>query len=210
MSLSVNNEIAIESNDDSTYNHDIESNVDSTYAYDIESNEYAIVELPNVDFVINNFNNAIRVKCIKICLYILLFIIVLSVTIGDFVFGYTDTSCIYIYPDNFGINMKQYLLTYAYINIILLSYNIFILCFYIKSLNELIYSNLLKLFTLDIMYLILKIFLIIWNIIGICIFWGLFLIDKCSYKIFNYLLVTIIIKSIISLTFYCETNNVDL
>jgi len=199
MSLKENNE----DSDEKSYNYDIESNMASASIISAE-------EPPNIDVIVDveiNSNISFRVKCcLKFWLCLLLLIVTLPITICDLVFGYTDTSCIYIYPDNFGVNMKEYLLTAGYINIILISYYIIFICFYIEPYYTCSYGNLLTFF--DILQFLLKIFLIIWNIIGACVWWGLFNIDKCSDKIIHYLIVTIIIKLIVSIIFYCKVKNI--
>ena len=184
--------------------------------YEVEreiTRESYVIEIPYTPLELNNeieivvhSNNTKRLKCI-LSLFIL--IITLPITICDLLFAYTDTSCVYINLEKSNISIKYYLLVCGYTNILLLIYNIYIICFYIESYIEgFVNTNYIYLFVFDILQFILKLFLIVWNIIGIAIFWSApYIRRSCRNVVYNYLFATIIIKTIFTIISYFKEKN---
>ena len=149
----------------------------------------------------------------KIKLVIVQFIAILFVAIVispfiicDLLFGYTDDSCVDIYPQNLNfINMKIYLLVSGYYVIGLLSI-IAINWYFISDSNEGVKIVLVS--GLSIISHISKVFLILWNIIGAIIFWGtLNKRNYCSKSTNTYLFVSLIIKLLLNFYNVMSTNN---
>uniref|UniRef100_A0A6C0ER23 Transmembrane protein n=1 Tax=viral metagenome TaxID=1070528 RepID=A0A6C0ER23_9ZZZZ len=175
---------------------------ETPYTSDIEIGN--IIETSNIQS--EEIEIIVNTKCVKTFLTAIIAFVTLPITIGDLVVGYTDNSCVYICPEQLNVNMKDYLFTCGYINILLFLYNLYIICFHLDSYYQpVVNTKFIYLFILDIIQLILKFFLIIWNLIGLLIFWSkLFVNTTCSNFVFNYLFVTILIKFIISIIFYCK------
>ena len=141
--------------------------------------------------IVNDTN--FRINIIKIIAIIFVAVIISPFVICDLLFGYTDDSCVNIYPENLiFVNMKTYLLVSGYYIIGLIS--IILINLYFSS-NEYGGLNIMLMSILTIVTHISKVFLIIWNIIGAVIFWGtLYKFNNCSKSINTYLFISLIVK----------------
>lgn len=133
-------------------------------------------------------------------------ILVSPFVICDLVFGYTDDSCVDIYPENMGfMNMKIYLLVSGYLVIGLLLCIITNLSFVAKDNTG---DNIVLVAFLSIVIHISQVFFVIWNILGAVIFWGtLNKRNLCSKSINTYLFVSLIIKLVVNFYNIMSTNN---
>ncbi len=153
----------------------------------------------------NNKNNKNQETIIKLVIILLVIILVSPFIICDLVFGYTDDTCLDIYPENLElINMKTYLLVSAY-------YVIGVLIVLLINLNFTIHSDDYKIIIFSFLSIILyisQLFLVIWNIIGGIIFWGtLNNQNLCSKSINTYLFVSLIIKLFVNFSNIMMTKN---
>jgi hypothetical protein len=140
--------------------------------------------------------------------FIVVLIVIILVSpfiICDLVFGYTDDSCVDIYPENFNaMNMKIYLLVSGYFAISIIT--IIIANCFISNGNE--GDNIVIIAFLSIILHLSQVFLIIWNILGAVIFWGtLNKRNLCSKTVNNYLFLSLIIKLFINFCNIISTNN---
>jgi hypothetical protein len=133
-------------------------------------------------------------------------ILVSPFVICDLVFGYTDDSCVDIYPENMGfMNMKIYLLVSGYLVIGLLLCIITNLSFVAKDNTG---DNIVLVAFLSIVIHISQVFFVIWNILGAVIFWGtLNKRNLCSKSINTYLFVSLIIKLVVNFYNIMSANN---
>lgn len=133
-------------------------------------------------------------------------ILVSPFVICDLVFGYSDDSCVDIYPDNMGfMNMKIYLLVSGYLVIGLLLCIITNLCFVAKDNTG---DNIVIVAFLSIIIHISQVFFVIWNILGGIIFWGtLNKRNLCSKSTNNYLFLSLIIKLFVNFYNIMSANN---
>lgn len=127
--------------------------------------------------------------------FIVLLIVIIFVSpfiICDLVFGYSDDSCVDIYPENLSfMNMKIYLLVSGYFAISIIT--IIIANCFIANGNE--GDNIVIIAFLSIILHLSQVFLIIWNILGAVIFWGtLNKRNLCSKSVNSYLFLSLIIK----------------
>ena len=120
-------------------------------------------------------------------------ILVSPFVICDLVFGYTDDSCVDIYPENMGfMNMKIYLLVSGYLAIGAISCIIINLYF---AADDNIGENIIVVAFLSIVLHNSQVFFVIWNVLGAVIFWGtLNKHNHCSKSINTYLFVSLIMK----------------
>ena len=138
---------------------------------------------------------------------ILIVVILISpFVICDLVFGYSDDSCVDIYPENMGfMNMKIYLLVSGYLVIGLLLCIITNLCFVAKDNTG---DNIVIVAFLSIIIHISQVFFVIWNILGGIIFWGtLNKRNLCSKSTNNYLFLSLIIKLFVNFYNIMSANN---
>ena len=138
---------------------------------------------------------------------ILIVVILISpFVICDLVFGYSDDSCVDIYPENMGfMNMKIYLLVSGYLVIGLLLCIITNLCFVAKDNTG---DNIVLVAFLSIVIHISQVFFVIWNILGGIIFWGtLNKRNLCSKSTNNYLFLSLIIKLFVNFYNIMSANN---
>jgi hypothetical protein len=133
-------------------------------------------------------------------------ILVSPFVICDLVFGYSDDSCVDIYPENMGfMNMKIYLLVSGYLVIGLLLCIITNLCFVAKDNTG---DNIVLVAFLSIVIHISQVFFVIWNILGGIIFWGtLNKRNLCSKSTNNYLFLSLIIKLFVNFYNIMSSNN---
>lgn len=140
--------------------------------------------------------------------FIVVLIVIILVSpfiICDLVFGYTDDSCVDIYPENLSfMNMKIYLLVSGYFAISIIT--IIIANCFISNGNE--GDNIVIIAFLSIILHLSQVFLIIWNILGAVIFWGtLNKRNLCSKTVNNYLFLSLIIKLFINFCNIISTKN---
>lgn len=133
-------------------------------------------------------------------------ILVSPFVICDLVFGYSDDSCVDVYPENMGfMNMKIYLLVSGYLVIGLLLCIITNLCFVAKDNTG---DNIVIVAFLSIVIHISQVFFVIWNILGGIIFWGtLNKRNLCCKSTNNYLFLSLIIKLFVNFYNIMSANN---
>jgi hypothetical protein len=187
------------------------------YSDDVPNLENGIVDKNNINIpefkgILKKTNydieNDDKMKSIIGYLIAIIFVIILvsPFVICDLVFGYSDDSCVDIYPENMGfMNMKIYLLVSGYLVIGLLLCIITNLCFVAKDNTG---DNIVLVAFLSIVIHISQVFFVIWNILGAVIFWGT--LNKrniCSKSINTYLFVSLIIKLVVNFYNIMSTNN---
>lgn len=126
-------------------------------------------------------------------IYILSTIIFLPLTIVDLIYGFSDESCLLIYPKDIHINLKKYLLVSSFLQITIIVFFIYeIMIYYLNkktSVEYLVFSIAFQLF--------INLFQLLWNIIGSIVFWGyIYKLKDCDTS--TYLFSSIIIKFILN------------
>jgi hypothetical protein len=126
--------------------------------------------------------------CGKLLILLLFIILVFPIIICDMYYAYNDDSCVNEYPKNLNMNMKQYLLGCAYSSIITMAMICIILCIASKENIE-IFKN------CGCLSYIMKMFTLIWHILGAIIFWGTLYPEKlCTNSPSSYFFASLIIK----------------
>lgn len=174
--------------------------------FDIENNRHA-EETKSEDALVHytQTNNKCYIFWDKLIVITIFGAFVMPFALLDLIYAYTDTSCIYIYPEKLAINMQNYLEVCGYTSTLLFVYKTIIICRN-KGHGEIDMVDLL--IRQEVLQFIVRCALIVWNIIGAFIFWGeLYTNTPCSKNVFNYLFVSIIIKLCGSLLFYVNTRN---
>jgi hypothetical protein len=113
-----------------------------------------------------------------------------------------DNTCINQKIDKLFVNMYDYLIVSGIYSVIITVISILFILFFIDNMknNEVTKLNFfLFLFSISL-------FNVIWNIIGSLIFWHYMDNSKCSYEVFNYLFVSLIIKLIFCSTILLNNN----
>lgn len=123
----------------------------------------------------------------------ILIIVTLPFLFCDISFCVDSNQCVNIYPNNFIINFKIFLLVSAIFEMCIVGYNILYYC----------YGDNYKYLFLRLMSKIFVILLVtayfIWNIIGVFIFGSvIYNTSLCSNTLYNYIIISIIIKIILS------------
>ena len=151
-------------------------------------------------------DDKIKSDILELISILVVVIFVSPFVICDLVFGYTDDSCVDIYPENFHVmNMKIYLLVSGYCAIGIIS-SIFVKWYFVASGD--IENNIVLFGLLSVVLHLSQLFLIIWNIMGAVIFWGtLNKRNLCSRSINTYLFVSLIIKLIVNFYNIMSTKN---
>lgn len=142
----------------------------------------------------------IEIRLFKLC-FILLFIVIMTpIIFCDLYFGFTDISCSRETPDKLDINLRLYLLVSGFIGLsILFIILITIILFEYNTNSE---SSILNIYccNFSILFILISLFNLIWNIIGGIVFWGyIYGTSKCNKTISTYLFVSLIIKFVGSL-----------
>ena len=158
----------------------------------------------NSNYSVKSSNNCGPNCCIKSGIWLLIMIICFPISFCDLYYGYTDNTCVSEPAGRLAINLKDYLLVYGLIGmsvIGLLSSMLF--CLDINTFGSK-NSNIDGCIVcggafLAIIFVLVTMFLIIWNIFGAIIFWCLTDTSKCSNSIYNYVFASLIIKLVFSL-----------
>jgi hypothetical protein len=194
-------------NDIKVYNSDINYEIPlySVLPYPIIKSKSILKQNKNPQDLAED-DDKIKIVIVKFIAILFVAIVISPFIICDLLFGYTDDSCVDIYPQNLNfINMKIYLLVSGYYVIGLLSI-IAINWYFISDSNEGVKIVLVA--GLSILSHISKVFLILWNIIGAIIFWGtLNKRNYCSKSTNTYLFVSLILKLLLNFYNVMSTNN---
>lgn len=153
----------------------------------------------------NSLNNCIiKYKCDKLICFLIV-IIWLIIIFYDLYFGYTDNSCINEPAKKFDINIKYYLLVSGWTNISFISILIILFYGYIVIGNIKIFKFVDKcnffMFSTGVVITLnsfMIIFLLLWNILGVIIFFVLVDTIKCDKNIYNYIFASLLIKFILN------------
>jgi len=139
---------------------------------------------------------------IKIIISILFLIFLAPFIVCDLYYGYTDSSCIQLYPKNLNINMKTYLIVSGYSEIVILIIGV---CGISSISIQNIHTHIIILNT--VILRLFSLFSIIWNIIGSIVFWGtVYNAHDCDKNISTYIFVTLIVKMISNLSHLSQLN----
>jgi hypothetical protein len=187
----------------------MESIRDSQYTFtgDMESNpmynKCNYVDLTKVKGILKKENVNIEKQttdAINLLIMIGAIIMCAPIIFCDMYFGYTDESCVTVYPSNLKINLKIYLITSAYFNLLLLSLGI-LNNYYLPGKNvTFVGQYIIKLCTLSAVLINLISFTN--TVIGAVMFWGTLYGDKiCSSNVSTYIFITLIIKLIVNLRY---------
>ena len=144
-------------------------------------------------------NDNIGLYCLKSLLIFLVLFVGLPLCFCDLYYAYTDDSCVSSHVDRINVNLKQYL----QVSGLLTGCFMFIVILIISSFNENSKRFLLVLGT--ILFIFIGIFNTAWNVIGGIIFWGYMDNSLCSDSVFNYVLASLIIKYVCTVT--CSFSN---
>jgi len=143
--------------------------------------------------------------CGKLLILLLFIILVFPIIICDMYYAYNDDSCVNEYPKNLNMNMKQYLLGCAYSSIIIMVMICIILCIASKENIDIIDTCIFE--NCGCLSYIMKMFTIIWHILGAIIFWGtLYPENLCNKSASTYFFISLIIKLISYSTIFFKSN----
>jgi hypothetical protein len=122
-------------------------------------------------------------------------IILLPLTIIDFMYGFSSDNCLLVYPKNIHIHLKKYLLVSAFLQLNAIVYFIYEIMIYYSntktSVEYLVFSIAFQLF--------INLFQLLWNVIGSIVFWGyIYKLNLCDISISNYMFSSLIIKFILN------------
>jgi hypothetical protein len=128
-------------------------------------------------------------------IYIVCSIILLPLTIIDFMYGLSSDNCLLVYPKNIHIHLKKYLLVSAFLQLTAIVFFIYEIIIYYSnkksSVEYLVFSIAFQLF--------INLFQLLWNIIGSIVFWGyIYKVNLCNISISNYMFSSLIIKFILN------------
>jgi hypothetical protein len=177
------------------------SNEEEKFIDDVPNLENGLVNnnIPEIKGILKRTNreiendNKIKAIILKFISIICVALLISPFIICDLVFGYTDDSCVDIYPENMSfMNMKIYLLVSGYLAIGLL-------CCIVTNLylisNDDVAENIISVAILSIILYVSQVFFVIWNILGSVVFWSTLNKDNyCSKSINTYLFVSLIMK----------------
>ena len=177
------------------------SNEEEKFIDDVPNLENGLVNnnIPEIKGILKRTNreiendNKIKAIILKFISIICVALLISPFIICDLVFGYTDDSCVDIYPENMSfMNMKIYLLVSGYLAIGLL-------CCIVTNLylisNDDVAENIISVALLSIILYVSQVFFVIWNILGSVVFWSTLNKDNyCSKSINTYLFVSLIMK----------------
>lgn len=142
----------------------------------------------------------IEVRLFKLC-FILLFIVIMTpIIFCDLYFGFTDISCSRENPDKLDINLRLYLIVSGFVGLSTLFIILIIIILFDHNTNS--KSNILDIYyyQFSILFILISLFNLIWNIIGGIVFWEYnYGTSKCNKTISTYLFVSLIIKFVGSL-----------
>jgi hypothetical protein len=161
-----------------------------------------ILKKPSEDKDDINFEST----CIKFCLCLFMIVFVLPITFCDLYFGFTDNSCSKDEPDGLAISLKLYLLVSGFTSASILVLFIMTLICYpnfseLKDIND--DSKIISCTLITFV----KLFILIWNILGAVVFWGyLYGSNQCNKQFSIYMFVSLIIK-FISIIFESKKSN---
>lgn len=144
--------------------------------------------------------------CMKSFLWIIIMIFCFPITFCDLYYAYNDDSCISEPAGKLSINLKDYLLIYGWISASALIIFSIGLCF-IGSLSKTDTCFVCYIGFSAIIFTIISIFSVIWNIFGAVIFWGLMDTSQCNKELYNYVFASLIIKLCFSVYGIFKGNN---
>lgn len=134
--------------------------------------------------------------CIISFKWVFVMIFVFPLTFCDLYHGYNDNSCVSEPAGKLTINLKDYLLVYGWINLSSLIIFTIGLCFInlysMSKINDTCFVCCEK--SATIIFAIINIFSIIWNVFGAVIFWSLMYTSDCNDGIYNYVFASLVIK----------------
>jgi hypothetical protein len=130
---------------------------------------------------------------INYMLRFILIIISLPFLFCDLSYTIENEKCITIYPHNFNLNFRIFLLISSIFETFIVIYNILYYCYHDN------YKYMFLQILSKISIILLAIAYFTWNIIGIFIFGSIIYNSNiCSNSLYNYLIISIIIKIIIN------------
>ncbi len=170
---------------------------------DIENNELNEnnVQIVNEEERIFELNNHLRLfKCKSITAVL---VTLLPLTFADIYFAYYKDICVFNYIDNIQINLRLFLIVFGISQIFIIcyfSYAVLILLddIAINTNNRVVNDNqtICDSLIIDIIHIITKLFINIWNILYIAV--GVILYIKfneiCQIEIYHYIIITFTIK----------------
>jgi hypothetical protein len=195
--------------------NDVEKGLRLGTSLDIYLNK-SITKIPekenrfNIDNSVNSVNrdtNNSKGNIMFCCIFTCILIFMLPMIICDLYYGFSNDACLLEHPETFNFKLKTYLLVCGFIGII--NITIYIISWYASFyLNN---SELLILMVSGIgLSTISELFYIVWNIIGSILFWSyIYNLNKCNSELSTYLIVSLIIKTILSFSLLCKRKNED-
>lgn len=173
--------------------------------FDIENNRHEETKSEDVLTYSSQPTNKYYLLCDKLIFITIFAVFTMPFAVLDLIYAYRDHSCVYIYPEQLGINMKDYLQVCGYTSIVVFVYKSIIIFRHTAYRDEDMFELLIR---QEMLQFIVRCALIVWNIIAAFIFWKeLYTNTPCSKDVFNYLFVSIIIKLCGSVLFYVNARN---
>jgi hypothetical protein len=123
--------------------------------------------------------------CVKSCMFITVLVLTVPFIVCNLYYAYTDESCVNIYPDHFGVNLKIYLAVDGILGAVVIGI-IFTVVFLLKKKPN---NNNCCLTTFGN---IATAFGIAWTIVGAIIFWKLIDNTKCDNSVYNYVFTQLV------------------
>jgi len=141
-------------------------------------------------------NMMLEKKIIVCCIWMITLILYLPIIICDVYFAYNDNTCINKYSSDINVNLKQYLIVSALTTFVMINAYMLITNY---SINNEYSKSVCFLFSTCVFMSLLRLFVLVWNILGAFIFWGsIYGKGYCSKHLTTYLFVSLIIKFALS------------
>lgn len=152
----------------------------------------------NINNDVNNINES-SLKHYPLLLNHMLRFILIIITLPflfcDLSYTIENDQCINVYPRNFNLNFRIFLLISSIFETLIVIYNILYYCHNYNYNYKYIFLQILS----KIFVILLSIAYFIWNIIGIFIFGSvIYNSNICGNSLYNYLIISIIIKIILN------------
>ena len=147
------------------------------------------------------YNELIEQRFMKLCFALIILVIMSPIIFCDLYFGFTDSSCSREQPDELAISVKLYLIVSGFVGLSVMSVIfIGITCF---EIDENPTNDLFVMCFSSCLAIALKLFNLVWVILGAVVFWGyIYGNGNCDKSFLTYVFVSLIIKIVSNLFGY--------
>ena len=209
----INNTFTMTTNSDSVYSDlDLESEYKESEYRESEYNKELIIHknnqkhkkgiLKNNTINNNDDNDENIIMCIKICIFLVVFTILIPFIVCNLCYAYSDNSCVNLQAGNLDITLKIYLAVDGIFSAIVMLILALYICCFAEKITDINNSCLGKTFVT-----LITLFGLAWTIIGAIIFWKLIDNKKCDKGFYNYVFIQLIIKFVCYFFRMLQNNN---